>query len=491
MMRNLFLNPSFAVASEWKSTTSYSNPNAYRADGNWRSKIFFGLTMLLSLTVLTVSDSVRAALPMVDSQGEALPSLAPMIERVQPAVVNISTFGTQEVVANPLLQDPFFRRFFGAPNQRPQKRRTQSAGSGVIVDAEKGTVITNYHVIKGADEIHISLSDKRVFDAELIGSDPDVDIAILKIDADNLIDIPMADSDKLRQGDFVVALGNPFGLENTVTSGVVSALGRSGLGLEGYENFIQTDASINHGNSGGALVNLRGELVGINTAIIAPSGGNVGIGLAIPVNMAKNSMDQILETGEVKRGQLGVVIQDLTRDMAEAFDLPEHQTGVVIAQVRDGSPAEKGGLKADDVVVQVDGKRIDTGAELRNAVGSKRIGEKVTVKVLRNGKTKKVKVEIGEPEKQSQQAGKIHPKLEGVRLEDYSDTRGNEGVEIVSVVQSSPAAAVGFRKGDIIVSVNSVRVSNIEQLETVAEASKGKLVLRIIRGGVAFYLVLR
>lgn len=226
----------------------------------------------------------------------------------------------------------------------------------MIIDAGNGTVITNYHVINGADEIHVSLDDKRSFEATLIGGDPEVDIAVLKIEAENLTELKMADSELLQQGDFVIAIGNPFGLENTVTTGVVSALGRSGLGIEGYENFIQTDASINPGNSGGALVNLRGELVGINTAIIAPNGGNVGIGLAIPMNMARNSSDQLLEHGEVRRGQLGVIIQDMTSSLAEAFDLDAQQKGVLITQVQEGSAADLAGLEAGDIIVIVNQK---------------------------------------------------------------------------------------------------------------------------------------
>ena len=276
--------------------------------------------------MILASTPALAVWPLQDGDGNQLPSLAPMLEKVNPAVVNISTFATRQQM-NPLLNDPFFRHFFGPGpyHQAPQQKRSQSAGSGVIVDADKGTVITNFHVIDGADEIKVSLNDGRTFAAKLVGSDPDVDIAILDIDADGLHEVKMADSERARVGDFVVAIGNPFGLGQTVTTGVVSAIGRTGLGIEGYENFIQTDASINPGNSGGALVNLNGELVGINTAIIAPAGGNVGIGFAIPTNMARHSLEQILEHGEVKRGQLGVIIQDLTPDLAEAFDLVGQQ----------------------------------------------------------------------------------------------------------------------------------------------------------------------
>ena len=258
-------------------------------------------------------------------------------------MVNIATFSTQQVY-NPLLSDPFFRRFFNIPDDQAQpqpraQRRQASAGSGVIVDKDAGTIITNYHVIKGADEIQVSLTDGRTFQAELVGADSEVDIAVLKIKADNLTALPIANSDKLRVGDFVVAIGNPFALGQTITTGVVSALGRTGLGIEGYENFIQTDASINPGNSGGALVNLNGELVGINTAILAPGGGNVGIGFAIPVNMMRNVADQILTAGEVTRGQIGVAIQDITPELQQAFDLDNGQQGVLVTDVLKDSEA--------------------------------------------------------------------------------------------------------------------------------------------------------
>jgi S1-C subfamily serine protease len=259
------------------------------------------------LLLFSFMQTSQAGAPLVDSEGEEIPSLAPMLKQINPGVVNISTFSKRDM-QNPLLNDPFFRRFFNIPDPGPQhnipQRRQQSAGSGVIVDVDEGTIVTNYHVIKDADEIHVGLTDGRSLEAKLIGFDPEVDIAILKVNDKNLTAIKLANSDVLEVGDYVVAIGNPFGLGQTVTTGIVSALGRTGLGIEGFENFIQTDASINPGNSGGALVNLRGELVGINTAILAPAGGNVGIGFAIPTNMVKISLDQILENGDVRRGQI-------------------------------------------------------------------------------------------------------------------------------------------------------------------------------------------
>jgi serine protease DegQ len=428
-----------------------------------------------------------AALPAFDGESQALPSLAPLLKKVNPAVVNISTFATKQV-NNPLLNDPVFRHFFGAPNNRqPQQRRTQSAGSGVIIDAANGTVITNYHVVNGADEIHVSLDDKRSFEATLIGGDPEVDIAVLKIKAKNLTELKMADSELLQQGDFVIAIGNPFGLENTVTTGVVSALGRSGLGIEGYENFIQTDASINPGNSGGALVNLRGELVGINTAIIAPNGGNVGIGLAIPMNMARNSSDQLLEHGEVRRGQLGVIIQDMTSSLAEAFDLDAQQKGVLITQVQEDSAAYLAGLEAGDIIVMVNQKAINTASQLRNAVGSVRVGDALKLELLREGKKRKMTVVVGERRDLLSRANKIHPQLNGADLQDAS---GGNGVVVADIIDGSNASASGLRVGDRIVSVNRLAVSNLKQLAKVAERSSGKMLIRIVRGNTALFIVL-
>jgi len=322
-----------------------------------------------------------AAIPEVG--GAAVPTLAPMLARIIPGVVNIAVRGRVKE-QNPLLQDPFFRRFFNLPQNQLQERETRAIGSGVIVDAAQGYVLTNGHVVEHATRIEVTTNDNRRFPARLVGRDAGTDIAVLRIQASNLTAVPMGDSDRLRVGDFIVAIGNPFGLGQTVTSGIVSALGRSGLGVEGYEDFIQTDASINPGNSGGPLVNLQGQCVGINTAILTPGGGNIGIGFAVPINMARRVMERLIRFGEVKRGRIGVAIQDLTPDLAQAMNTA-HTMGAVIARVDPGSPAERAGLRSGDLVVAVDGVAVHSGTQLRNIIGLTRIGEEVGLTVARAG----------------------------------------------------------------------------------------------------------
>ncbi len=450
------------------------------------------IVCLFALFLLPVS-AATASLPTVDSQGNPLPSLAPMLKKINPAVVNISTYSKQSYTYNPLLNDPFFRRFFNIPDdqqfrqQQPQKRQ-QSAGSGVIVDAGDGIVMTNYHVIKGADEVQVSLVDGRSYEAKVIGFDPELDIAILKIDSDGLSEIKLADSNVLEVGDFVVAIGNPFGLGQTVTTGVVSALGRTGLGIEGYENFIQTDASINPGNSGGALVNLRGELIGINTAIIAPSGGNVGIGFAIPINMARASMQQILQHGEVKRGQIGIGIQDITPDLRAAFNLENGQRGVLISNVAEDSPAEKAGLQPGDVVLSVDGADTLSTGQLRSQLGMRAIGETVQMTILREGTRRTVAVEVGEPQSAADINGNLHPLLEGVQFENNPE---GYGVLVSALASNSTAAYSGLRPGDIIVGVNRQRVSDIDSFKRALQLSQSSVLLYINRNGSSLYIVIR
>src|SRR5438067_860408 len=333
---------------------------------------------------MPAAESALAAAPIPEAAGGAGPSLAPMLARITPGVVNIAVRGKVRE-ENPLLQDPFFRRFFNLPQrQQPEERETQSTGSGVIVDAANGYVLTNGHVVENATRIEVTTKDNRRLTAKLIGRDAETDVAVLQIPAENLTAVPVGDSDRLQVGDFVLAVGNPFGLGQTVTSGIVSALGRSGLGIEGYEDFIQTDASINPGNSGGPLVNLYGQVVGINTAILAPGGGNIGIGFAVPINMARRVMDQIIRYGEVKRGRIGVAIQDLTPELAQAMSTQQTE-GAVIARVETGSSAEQAGLRTGDLVVAANGTAVHSGTQLRNMIGLARIGDQVTLKVDRRG----------------------------------------------------------------------------------------------------------
>ncbi len=384
--------------------------------------------------------------------GQALPSLAPMLKDVLPAVVNISSAQTQ-VVNNPLFNDPFFRHFFNIPEQKQKK---QSRGSGVIINARVGYVLTNNHVIEKADEISVILHDGRQFNAKLIGTDPETDIALLKIPAENLTALSFANSDRLQVGDFVVAIGNPFGLGQTVTSGIVSALGRSGLGIEGYEDFIQTDASINPGNSGGALVNLRGELVGINTAIIAPGGGNVGIGFAIPINMADQIVQHLRDFGEVKRGQLGISIQDLTHDLATAFGITTNK-GAVITEVIRGSAAEKAGLQYSDIITAINNKPVNSATDLRNRIGLLRIGERVKITFVRSERTRNLYAVIADT--QGIEGSEVSWYLDGAVLKDSSD-----GIRVNEITQGSNADQVGLVPGDIIIGFNRREVKTIKQL---------------------------
>ncbi|WP_085940786.1 Do family serine endopeptidase [Azospirillum sp. B506] len=334
----------------------------------------------------------EAALPLGAVAGSAGGgTIAPMLEQVTPAVVNISVLSQAPQAENPLLRDPFFRRFFNLPDQMPQSKPQVSAGSGVIVDARNGYVVTNNHVVENAQEIAVTLKDRRRLRAKLIGRDAATDIALLQIKAEGLTALPIGDSDRAKVGDFVVAIGNPFGLGQTVTSGIVSALGRSGLKIEGYEDFIQTDASINPGNSGGALVNFQGELIGINTAIIGPAGGSVGIGFAVPVSIVRSVMEQLREYGEVRRGRLGVAIQDLTPDLAESMSLKGDE-GALIAKIERGSPADSGGLRSGDVVIAVDGRPIRSATDFRNRIGLLRVGTPVQLTVMREGGQKSVTV---------------------------------------------------------------------------------------------------
>jgi Do/DeqQ family serine protease len=448
---------------------------------------------LTAVLVLAAATPLEAQLP-AEVDGAPLPSLAPMVKRTAPAVVNIATRGSVEVRgSNPFMDDPFFRRFFDVPEQPRQRRQTQSAGSGVIVNAAEGLVITNAHVIEGAEEIRVTLQDDRSFDAEVVGADRGSDIALLRIPAERLTELKMADSSSAEVGDFVVAIGNPFGLGHTVTSGIVSALGRVGINPDGYEDFIQTDASINPGNSGGALVNLRGELVGVNSAILSRGGGNIGIGFAIPSNMARSVMEQLLEFGEVRRGLLGVTILTITPDIAEAYGVKETR-GALVSQVMADSAAEKAGVKTGDIIRSVDGKSVNNANELRNTIGLKRSGETVELEIIRDGRKRKIKAQLGEQDTPVQVAAdEIHQGLQGAELEtlDANSPRfeGEAGVLVASVAPGSPAAQRGLRPGDLITGVNRQRVTSLAELQQHAQGQS--LLLNIRRGNATLLLPIR
>ena len=453
-------------------------------------------SQLFLLTLPFISPVANAALPS-EVDGKEMPTLAPMLEKVTPGVVNIATEGKIQLQQNPLFNDPFFRRFFNVPNQ-PLERKTSSLGSGVIVDAKRGLVLTNNHVIANAQQITVTLRDGRQLEAEIVGTDPETDVAVIKIPADNLTAVKTSDSNKLRVGDFVVAIGNPFGLGQTVTSGIISALGRSGLGIigvEGYEDFIQTDASINPGNSGGALVNLRGELTGINTAIIAPNGGgNIGIGLAIPINLALNIMEQIVETGEVKRGFLGVSMQDMSPSLAEAFGL-KGQQGAIINEVLPESPADKAGLRPGDIVISTDGKKIKNAADLRNRIGLLPVGAKIKFKILRDGKEKEFDIIVDENTQVASGPNASNELLKGVTVGDIE--QGNpyygrvEGIMVADVMRGSAAWRSGLRAQDVITSVNKMPIKNLQEFLKAIDKQNDSLLLRIIRGNNAAFLVLK
>ena len=426
---------------------------------------------------------------------QGIPSLAPMLENVTPAVVNIYTINQVRQNNSSLFEDRFLKEFFNSPGSKANKKNRAGLGSGVIIDSSKGLIITNNHVIAKATDIKVKLMDGREFKAEIVGTDPATDIAIIKINAKKLKSLKIANSNDLRVGDFVVAIGNPFGIGQTVTSGIISALGRSGLGIEAYEDFIQTDASINPGNSGGALVNLRGELIGINTAIIGSGGrnpGSIGIGLAIPTNLAINISEQILKFGKVKRGILGVSAQDLTPNLAKAFGLTV-RSGVLITEIRKNSSASKAGLKTGDVITAVDGKKVNKANDLRNIIGLTPVGQSLKFTVLRNKKTEFVKIEISENKELANL--KINPRLEGISFKEIKKGMREygiiEGLIVSTINKNSIAFRNGIRKNDIILSINNIAVKSIKDVHELSRKNKDQIVLNVRRGNRSAFILLR
>ncbi|OQM34150.1 Do family serine endopeptidase [bacterium endosymbiont of Pedicinus badii] len=454
-------------------------------------KILILLTLITKIT-FSFPFTSNSSIPIVKNISEEKIeqfTLAPMLERVLPTVVNIHVEGTQLLKKNPIPKE--FRYFFGPDIPGNGTKQFEGIGSGVIIDSNKGYIITNYHVVKGADKIKVQLYDGREFSVQLNGFDELTDLAILKLsDVKNLIEIKMSDSDLIKVGDFVIAIGNPFGLGQTATSGIISGLGRSGLNVEGLENFIQTDASINRGNSGGALVNLKGELVGINTAILAPSEGNIGIGFAIPSNIVKHLSQQLITYGKVKRGQLGIKGTELNADIAKAFNI-DIQKGAFVNEVMPKSAAEKSGIKAGDIIVSVEDKKINSFSELRAKISIAFPGKTVKLGVLRNGKLHTIYAILDDDSKNSLIKEVFNPALQGAIFKNFQLTDGTRGVMVEEILKHSPAYSIGLRKGDVIIRINREKIENIEQLKKALKEKLSVIALNIIRGNASIFLLIK
>jgi serine protease DegQ len=459
-----------------------------------RFRLLHWLSSLFAAVLIGVWPGTgRAALPPAIN-GQAMPSLAPMLEHVTPAVVNIST-KTRVQIRAPYFNDPVMRQFFGLPTT-PREQVQQSLGSGVIVDAAKGYVLTNNHVVGGADDISVTLQDGRTLKGKLVGTDPETDVAVVQITADHLQALPLADSSQLRVGDYVVAVGDPFGLGQTVTAGIVSALGRSGFGEKssgstGYQNFIQTDASINPGNSGGALVNLRGELVGINTMIFSPSGGNVGIGFAIPSAITSEVMTQLLAHGKVERGSLGVQTQQITPRIAQLLAL-KSLNGLVVTSVGDDSAAEHAGLQPGDVLTTLNGKPLSSVQQLHNAEVLLPLDSTVQLGVLRGGQSHQVSVTLSAEKLANLDGGQLDPRLRGVRFAELDPdlrSQGVSGVAISAVQPGSSAARAGLTTDDVVIGVGSQRITSLHMLRGLAGVKPRQLVLVVIDADGSRYVV--
>lgn len=454
--------------------------------------LFIGLLSFFSLPGYSAPSNV--ALPQIPDH-QTIPSLAPMLQNVMPAVVNINVRGEVAVAENPF-SDHQDENDDNADTDTRSARKFENLGSGVIVDANKGYILTNAHLIRQAKVITVKLSDGRSLKAKLIGTDPPSDIAVLEIKSNKLSALPLANSDKVKVGDFVAAIGNPFGLNQTVTSGIISGLERSDLHIEGYESFIQTDASINPGNSGGALVNLQGELIGINTAILAPSGGNIGISFAIPSNMAKSVMEQLIKYGAVRRGLMGVLVQNFTPELASAFNISETE-GAIVTLVTPTSPAEKAGLKIGDIIQSINDMKVKNALQVRNAIGLLRAGSAVTLQVLRNSKPITIKLTITDPKVYQQQAEAQNPFLFGLALRDFYEQTPSgkdlKGVEVVFVTPNTAAyqGGLGLKQGDIILSANQIPITSLQEFKQAVARNNQQLLLNVLRQGGAMFIVIK
>ncbi|MES2684583.1 MAG: DegQ family serine endoprotease [Pseudomonadota bacterium] len=455
----------------------------------------FGITAAVLSLSTTAPQSAHADIPpamIAAPTTGGLPSLAPMLRETMPAVVNISV--TSKVAVQnpfgPMMEDPNFRRFFGVPDQ-PQQREAQSLGSGTIVDAARGYILTNAHVIADADEIKVRLSDDREFAAKLIGKDADSDLAVIQIKAERLKALSLGNSDSMQIGDFVVAIGSPFGLRQTATTGIVSGLGRAN-NPGAIEDFIQTDASINPGNSGGALINLRGELIGVPSQILSRSGGNIGIGFAIPVNLAKSVMSQLIETGSVTRGRIGVQGQDITPELAKSFGLPTAR-GVVVSRVVPKGQADKAGLKVEDIILRANGREVTDFAQLRTVIGLLRVGDKVSLDILRDSKPKTIQVTVGKDSDAAASGAAANAKLQGASFTSADESNsdgGARGVVVARIEPRSPAARTGLRQGDIVIGVNRKPVNDMEEFGKLTQGD-GPLLLHVRRGEGALFLLVQ